>query len=46
MLRGIPSLIAENMEEAKSMLKGNPHLSGWSQEATIEVHETMPKPGM
>ncbi len=42
---GYSILEAENMKELKSLLEGNPHLSGWSQEATIEIHESMPTPG-
>ena len=37
---------AENLEEAKSLLKDHPHISGWHPEATIEVHETIQLPGM
>jgi hypothetical protein len=37
---------AENMEGALKMMDGHPHLMGWHQEATIEVHEAMPIPGM
>jgi hypothetical protein len=37
---------AESMEEAEKLLKGHPHISGWHDQATIEVHETMPLPGM
>ena len=36
---------AENMEEAKQLLKGHPHLA-WNADCSIEVHETMPLPGM
>ena len=43
---GYSILQAENMEEAKSLLKGHPHLGGWNAECGIEVHETMPLPGM
>jgi hypothetical protein len=42
---GFSILEAENMDEVISLLKGNPHLSGWSSEATIEVHESMDAPG-
>jgi len=41
---GYSILQAENMEEAKSLLKGHPHL-GWDEGCSIEVHETMPLPG-
>ncbi len=37
---------AENMDEAKALLKGHPHLSGWHDECSIEVHETVKLPGM
>ena len=43
---GYSILQAENMEDAKSLLKGHPHLNGWNQNCTIEVHETMKLPGM
>jgi len=33
------------MDEAKSLLQGHPHISGWSTGATIEVHEAMPYRG-
>lgn len=42
---GYSVLQAENMEDAKTLLKGHPHL-GWNAECAIEVHETMPLPGM
>ncbi|OJW84643.1 MAG: hypothetical protein BGO69_07945 [Bacteroidetes bacterium 46-16] len=43
---GYSVLQAGNMEEAKKLLEGHPHLSGWNDACTIEVHETMPIPGM
>ncbi len=43
---GYSILQAENMEEAKALLQGHPHTSGWNADATIEVHETMQLPGM
>jgi hypothetical protein len=43
---GYSILQAENMEEAKSLLQGHPHLGPWNPQATIEVHETMVIPGM
>jgi hypothetical protein len=43
---GYSILQAENMEEAKSLLVGHPHLGPWNPKATIEVHETMMMPGM
>jgi hypothetical protein len=42
---GYSILQAENMDDAKALLKGHPHL-GWNAECAIEVHETMPLPGM
>ena len=42
---GYSILQAENLEEAKALLNGHPHL-GWNAECAIEVHETMPLPGM
>src|SRR5687768_6529329 len=42
---GYSILQAENMEEAKALLKGHPHLT-WNPACTIEVHEAMPLPGM
>jgi hypothetical protein len=42
---GYSILQAENMEDAKSLLQGHPHL-GWNAACSIEVHETMPLPGM
>jgi hypothetical protein len=44
-IAGYSVLQAENMEEAKSLLQGHPHL-GWNAACTIEVYETMPIPGM
>jgi len=43
---GYTVIQAENMEEAKSLMEGHPHTSGWNQQATLEIHETMPIPGM
>ena len=42
---GYSVLQAEDMNEAKSLLRNHPHL-GWNAECTIEVYETMPLPGM
>jgi uncharacterized protein (DUF302 family) len=42
---GYSILQAENLEEAKKLLEGHPHL-GWNASCSIEVHETMPLPGM
>ena len=44
-LAGYSVLQAENMEEAKKLLQGHPHL-GWNAACTIEVYEAMPIPGM
>ena len=41
---GYSIIQAENMDEAKALLEGHPHL-GWNGECEIEVHETMPLPG-
>jgi hypothetical protein len=43
---GYSIIMADNLEEARSLVKGHPHLAGWNPEATIEVHESMPLPGM
>jgi hypothetical protein len=37
---------AENMDEAKALLQGHPHLGEWNPTATIEIHETFKLPGM
>ena len=42
---GYSVLQAENIDEAKALLKGHPHL-GWNAACSIEVHETMEIPGM
>jgi hypothetical protein len=42
---GYSILEAENMEEAKSLLKNHPHLSGWNASCEIEVHESLALPG-
>lgn len=41
---GYSILSAENMEEAKSLIEGHPHLS-WNAACEIEIHEAMPLPG-
>ncbi len=41
---GYSILEAENLEEAKQLMKGHPHLM-WDGACEIEVHETMPVPG-
>jgi len=43
---GYTILQAESIEEAKSLLQGHPHTSGWNQQASLEIHEVMPIPGM
>lgn len=43
---GYSIIEAENMDEAKRMLDSHPHISGWNKDATIELHEAMPVPGM
>jgi len=43
---GYSILQANNMEEAKALLNGHPHIGGWNPNCTIEVHETMQLPGM
>ena len=42
---GYSILQAESMEAAVAMLQGHPHL-GWAEGCSIEVHESMPLPGM
>jgi hypothetical protein len=41
---GYSILEAENMDDAKSLLIGHPHLA-WDAACEIEVHEVMPMPG-
>jgi hypothetical protein len=43
---GYSILKAENMDGAMALLMGHPHTSGWNADAMIEVHESMPLPGM
>jgi hypothetical protein len=40
---GYSMLQADDMEAAKELLKGHPHL-GWSDGCEIEVHESLPLP--
>jgi hypothetical protein len=40
---GYSILQAEDMEKAKALLKGHPHL-GWNEGCDIEVHECLPLP--
>ena len=42
---GYSVLQAENLEEAKKLLQDHPHLE-WDGACSIEVHETLPLPGM
>jgi hypothetical protein len=42
---GYSILQADNMEDAKALLEGHPHL-GWNAECAIEIHETMKIPDM
>jgi hypothetical protein len=42
---GYSVLQAESMDEAVALMQGHPHL-GWNADCSIEVHETMPLPGM
>ena len=42
---GYSVLQAEDMKGAMALLQGHPHL-GYDNACTIEVHETMPIPGM
>ena len=41
---GYSILQAEDLEEAKQLLTGHPHLA-WDASCLIEVHESMPTPG-
>jgi hypothetical protein len=41
---GYTVLQAESIEKVKELLRGHPHLSGWDDSCTIEVHEAMPLP--
>jgi hypothetical protein len=43
---GYSILQAENMKELIELMKGHPHIGGWSPEAVIEMHESAPLPGM
>lgn len=42
---GYSILQAENMEGAKALLEGHPHLD-WAEGCEIEVYECLPVPGM
>jgi hypothetical protein len=42
---GYSVLQAENMEQARALLLGHPHLSGWDNACEIEVHVSLPLPG-
>ena len=41
---GYSVLQAENMDEAKKLMEGHPHLN-WRSDCEIEIHESMPLPG-
>ncbi len=43
---GYSMIQAESMDDAKAKLAGHPHLSGWDAACEIEVHESLPLPGM
>ena len=43
---GYSILQAKSMEQALGLLEGHPHNSGWDDSCEIEVHESMPLPGM
>ena len=42
---GYSILKAENLDGAKVLMEGHPHLQ-WNAECEIEIHETMALPGM
>ena len=42
---GYSILQADNMEEVRGLLKDHPHLE-WNPACQIEVHESLPTPGM
>ena len=42
---GYSILKANDMDHAKELLNGHPHLSGWDDSCEIEVHEALPMPG-
>jgi hypothetical protein len=44
-VNGFSIIQAENMDEAKVLLKDHPHLS-WVEGSAIEVYEFLPMPGM
>ena len=41
---GFSILKAKDMQEAKTLMDGHPHLN-WRADCEIEIHETMPLPG-
>ena len=43
---GYTILQADNIDQAKDLLQGHPHLAGWDNACEIEVHEELPMPGM
>ncbi len=44
-MAGYSMLKARDIEHAKELLSGHPHLSGWDNSCAIEIHEVMPLPG-
>src|SRR6185369_17459225 len=38
---GYSIIQANDLEEAKSLMNGHPHINGWSKDASIEISETM-----
>lgn len=42
---GYSILTATDLDQAKELIQGHPHLSGWDDACTIEVHEFLPLPG-
>ena len=42
---GYTILQANDMDHAKELLQGHPHLSGWDNACEIEVHEALDMPG-
>ncbi len=43
---GYSFLEADNLEDAKELLKDHPHLNGWHPDCEIEIHEVMPMQGI
>ncbi|MEX1002373.1 MAG: hypothetical protein WDZ35_09695 [Crocinitomicaceae bacterium] len=42
---GFSILQTENMDEARSLMDGHPHLM-WRDDCEVEIHELMPLPGL